>query len=579
MTPQAAGTGRSKRLVPIIAGVAVLAIAAIVVLLVRGEDDGPSSLQAASADRPNVVWLMTDDQEVATMRMMRQTRKLLGDQGVTFDQAITAWPLCCPSRATFQTGQHAHNHGVLENQAPLGGYTRFKSDEALPVWLQRAGYETGHFGKYMNEYKGKDVPPGWSEWFGLTEPANRYFKPRVNENGEMHQYGKRDSDYSTDLFTRHAAEFIKQAAQGDKPFFVSVGYVAPHVGAAFRTKGPCADNGPEPAPRHDGAFEGTPLPRSPAFNEDDVSDKPGPVRNLPKLSKEVIQKRINKNRCRLESLLAVDESVAAIVKALKEAGELDNTYVFFTSDNGYIYGDHRIEGGKSVFYEPSLLVPLLMRGPGIPQGKTVRDLVSNVDWAPTILDIAGAEPGITVDGVSMLPAARKPDRRQGRALLIESARERYVGVRTDRFVYVEYYEGGEYADDDVEMYDLRRDPYQLENLRDAPEYEREREALAALLDRLRECKGEECEARPRLELSVEGEGDPCRSVTAALEGEDADAVVAARYHAGKRAADATDAGPTEVPVAAGDKGRVHAEVELADGRVVDLEAGLPDCAF
>jgi N-acetylglucosamine-6-sulfatase len=561
---------------------AALMAAAVAAALVWN-DGGTRAV--ADPGRPNVIWLMTDDQDVASMSAMPKTRRMLGARGVTFANSIAAWPLCCPSRVTFQTGQHAHNHGVLENRPPLGGFKRFDPGSALPVWLQEAGYRTAHVGQYINGYKKFDgVPPGWDEWQGLGEPSNRYFKPKMNENGEIRRHANlEDANYSTDLFTTKATRFIENQGGSQVPFFLSVGYVAPHGGPAFRDKGRCADDGPEPAPRHVRAFDGEPLPKSPSFNESDVSDKPGPISEKPRIEGSEMREAIAKYRCRLESLLAVDDSVAKIVRALRRTGELDNTYVFFTSDNGYVQGEHRIRGGKSVLYEESLRVPLLVRGPGLPQGETSHDLISNVDWAPTILDIAGARAGRRQDGVSLLAAARQPAQRRGRALLIESARERYQGVRTDRFVYAEYYSGGEYGADDVEIYDLRRDPYQLQNVRDDPEYDPARDQLQRLLDRLRRCKGAGCEARPRVFLVALRGGSPdggsCSSprTQVRIEGGDADVISDAQIHLpdGKR----LEVGAQSVAVAvpAREAVWIRARVELVDGRVADIRARLPGC--
>lgn len=564
-------------------GAVVLATLAITVLR---DDDGVSSgavssNAAGAGSRANVIWLMTDDQEVASLRMMPKTRRLLVDQGVRFSDALTAWPLCCPSRVTLQTGQYPHNHGVLENRPPLGGFGRLKVDSTLPVWLQDAGYATVQVGEYINDYTGKDdVPPGWSKWLGMTEPSNRYFKAVLNEDGENRRYSKNDRDYSTDLFTRKATEFIEGRPADAKPFFLSVGYVAPHVGSIGVTKDErCAEKGPEPAPRHVGAFPNAEYPRTPAFNEEDVSDKPGPIRELERFDDAVLRERADRYQCRLASLLAVDDSVAEIVRSLRSTGELDNTYIFFTSDNGYLQGEHRIEGGKSVLYENSIHVPLLVRGPSIPAGKVSGSSVSNVDWAPTILDIAGAKADLPLDGISFLPIAENPSEESLRALLIESARERYSGVHTPRYVYAEYYGGGEYADDDVEMYDLRRDPYELENVASDPAYEEVRGDLRSVLDRLRDCKGKGCDGSARVQLEVTRDGDeaqPCSSLALArITGPDAAAIESVRFRApGVSVSADGDEAEVEVPE---QETQVRAAVELLDGRLTHLETTLAGC--
>jgi arylsulfatase A-like enzyme len=278
----------------------------------------------------------------------------------------------------------------------------------------------------------------------------------------------------------------------------------------------------------------------------------------------------------------VDEGVAQIVNALRDAGELENTYIFFVSDNGYVQGEHRIRGGKSIPYEESLRVPLLVRGPGVPEGEVSHDLVSNVDWASTILDVTGVRPGRRQDGTSLMPAARQPAALRGRALLIESAREDYQGVRTDRYVYVRYGGGGKYSEGEVEMYDLRRDPYQLESVHDDPEYEPARRALAALTERLGKCEGPGCEAPPDVQLAAArhdpGGGETCSGRAAVrLDGEEAGDVIDAelRLPGGEELDLGSDA--VEVEVARDDDVWVRARIEMVDGRIGDIRAQLPAC--
>ena len=229
------------------------------------ETDGPADSAAGAprpdADRPNVVLLMTDDQEVASLRVMPRTRRLLGGRGVTFTNALVSYPLCCPARATFLTGQHAHNHGVVDNRPPDGGYGKLDASEYLPIWLQRSGYLTAHVGKYLNDYMEEDgVPPGWDRWFGMVEPAARYFKAKfLDERGELHRTGTKPADYSTDLMTRKAVELIRELGSEDRPFYLSVGYVAPHVGKSQLERGHCDGKGPEPAP---GTWAASPAGRS-----------------------------------------------------------------------------------------------------------------------------------------------------------------------------------------------------------------------------------------------------------------------------------------------------------------------------
>ncbi|HEY8466492.1 MAG TPA: sulfatase [Solirubrobacterales bacterium] len=535
---------------------------------------------AASPERPNIVLLMTDDQEYDSLSVMPRTRRLLGRAGVTFENAFVSYPLCCPSRATFLTGQLAHNHGVVDNRAPEGGYSRLDHSETLPVWLQRAGYLTAHFGKYLNDYMRDDgVPPGWHRWFGMAEPAARYFKATFVDDGEIRRTGTDPAEYSTDLITDEAVEFIKSDEAASAPFYLSVGYVAPHVGKSFVRGNHCTDKGPEPAPRHLGRFLGREIPRSPNFNEDDVSDKPSFIRETEKVLGETLRDKTDKYQCRLETLLAVDESVARIVRALREAGELEDTYIFFVSDNGFVQGQHRLKGGKAVPYEDSIRVPMFVRGPGVARGAVARELVANTDFAPTMIAIARGEAALPQDGESLLPALAHPERVSGRAIPLESFRpDGFRGVRTDRYSYAERTATGE-----VELYDLRADPYQLESVHDDPRYERARAALAELTETLASCEGEECLIRPRLELELDrrpaGGGDCGRGrVSIALAGEDAGEVERVRAWIGGRRLAAAGGAALVAPVPAGSRPRVRVRAELVDGRLIDLEDRVPRCA-
>ena len=450
-----------------------------------------SPLRGTEAQGPNVVVLMTDDQDAASLEKMPTVQRLLVDEGVRFKNAIASYPLCCPSRATFQTGQYAHNHGVLSNKPPDGGYPAFDASETLPVWLDRSGYATAHVGKYLNEYLKDDaLPPGWDRWFGVVEPASRYFNLHVNDQGVFTKFGHDDpADYSTDLITDRAVEFIEAREYGDSPIFLSVGYVAPHVGRSFQERGShCDRQGPEPAPRHLRAFIREKLARGPAFDEDDVSDKPAAVRSLPRIGGRRLEQMTEKYRCRLEALLSVDEGVGRIVSALSGAGELEDTLIVYVSDNGFIQGDHRIPGGKSLPYESVIKIPMVVRGPGVATGETAPGVVSNVDVVPTLLDATGAEPGLVQDGRSFAKALRNPEVQDRRAVLIESRvpPHQFIGVRTQRFTYVERDTG------ELELYDLKEDPSQLQNLDEDPSYKETRKDLGNLLDRLRNCSGATC---------------------------------------------------------------------------------------
>jgi N-acetylglucosamine-6-sulfatase len=447
------------------------------------EPGRPTPSEASS--KPNVVVIMTNDQTAAQMRALPSTRRLIGRTGVDFKSFYVTDPLCCPSRATFLTGQYAHNTGVTSNSGP-NALPALRESETLGPWLQDAGYRTAFVGRYLDGYgldDPEDLPPGWTEWHALTDPTTeRYYDYEINDNGEIRHYGSEPDDYKTRVLGHVAVDAIRHAARGDRPLFLYVGFNAPHPPST-------------PTGRDAGTYADATVPRTPAFDEPDVSDKPSFIRDRPRLSDQAIARIDARYGRALESLREVDRQVSKIVAALRDREELGNTYLVFTSDNGYLDGEHRVELGTRLAYDPSSRVPLLVRGPGIPSGSNSEALVGNNDLAPTIAAIAGAKPDAELDGRSLLPYATAPERLDDRPLLIESlARDRstdyehpYAAIRTDRYLYVDHSTGEE------ELYDLREDPYQLENRVDDPAFEATRRALARRLDRLRDCAGPDCD--------------------------------------------------------------------------------------
>ena len=376
---------------------AALTVAAVVAL--AGSGTHPRTLEQAGAaeTRPNVVVIETDDQTVESMKVMQNVNSLIGDQGVTFTRSFVNYSLCCPSRATFLTGQYAHNHRVWTNTAPDGGFGRFESLHAhnnLAVWLRGAGYYTAMIGKYLNQYQNQPrVPPGWSEWHALAPEPYRAYDYTLNNNGTLVNYGHRPADYEQDVLTRKAVDLVDRRSLRPKPFFLWLTYTAPHSGPDHYTdpNPPTnCDDAPKPPPRYAHAFDSEPLPRPPNFDEPNVEDKPAAIRQRPRLNASAITYIERNYRCELESLLAVDDGVKKVIAALKAKGVLNDTLVIFTSDNGFFHGEHRIAQGKMRIYEESIQVPLEMRGPGIPRGKSVDPLVINADLAPTIVDAANA---------------------------------------------------------------------------------------------------------------------------------------------------------------------------------------------
>ena len=441
--------------------------------------DTPQQEEAQSpANQPNILFILTDDLDYASAQKMPQIRSQLIEEGASFEETFVSYPLCCPSRATILTGLYAHNHNIKSNRFPDGGFEKFRDEgleeDTIAVRLQEEGYRTALFGKYLNEYPGDQdptyVPSGWDEWHGRVD-ENKLNEYQINENGEVVSYSSDTEDYYTDVLSRQATDFIGSAAQDSRPFFMYVAPTAPHDPAI-------------PAERHKGAFAGEEAPRPPSFDEEDVSDKPTYVSSLERISEEEALAIDDYYRKRLESMLAVDEMVASLIQELEAAGELNNTYIFFTSDNGWEQGEHRIRSEKNRPYEESVRVPLFVRGPGIAPGSTIEKLALNTDFAPTFADLAGAD--FRADGRSLAPLLRGDDPPWRSAVLLEKLGKRaFEGVRTETHKYVEYDNGKK------ELYDLQADPYELESLHDSgtPSL---LEDLKAKLDALRSCTEEEC---------------------------------------------------------------------------------------
>ena len=526
-------------------------------------------LAPAAQARPNILVLETDDQTLADMSVLPKTRALIGDRGTTFTNSFVNYSLCCPSRSTLYTGQYAHNHGVLSNNLPTGGFTRLDTSNWLPLWLQAAGYRTMHVGKFLNGY-GRDapptVPPGFDDWNGFVDPSTySYFGYTVDENGVLRTH---PGVYSTDFVTAKANELIAAAAPGPRPFFMSVAWLAPHAGGPRDADDPSGLATPSPAAKYANVFAATPLPRPASFNEVDISDKPLALQARPRLGPTRIASIQEAYQQRLESLLSVDDAVASIVAELRTVGELDNTLILFTSDNGFFHGEHRVPTGKVLLYEPSIRVPLLMRGPGVPREVKATQLATNADLAPTILDAADATPGRVQDGRSLLELVGDPGVQWGRELLLEAgtAAQGLIvhGLRNYRYKYVEY------SDGESELYDLARDPDELTSLHADPALAGLRSTLAARLHALEGCAGASCRARPALRLRVRKRH--CRLVTS-VRGRDARAIETVNFSIRRRlvARDASAPFRRRLGVRSGRRVRLRATVRLDDGRAVTLD--------
>jgi arylsulfatase A-like enzyme len=496
---------------------------------------------------------------------MTGVRDSLAAEGTTFDRAFVSNALCCPSRATLFTGQYSHNHGVLGNAPPDGGYGRLDKREWLPVWLQRAGYRTVHVGKFLNQYgiaNPTEVPPGWSEWYASVDPSTyQFYGYTLNENGLLNTYGldRNPIFHSSDYYAERAVSVVQRMGETRTPFFLSVAFLAPHSGTPRDPDDPQGLPTPSPAPRHIDRFAAEPLPGDPSFNEVDVSDKPSFIQSRPPIGAQRAAAIDENYRQRLESLLAVDEGIVRIVEALRAEGELDETLILFTSDNGFFHGEHRVQDGKVLVYEPSIRVPLIMRGPGVPEGARRRQLVTNADLAPTILEAARAVPGRTQDGRSLFRLLEDRGLEWGRDLLIEGApglnQPAFDALRTYRYVFVQH------ANGERELYDLERDPYQLTSLHADPAYAGVHEELSLRLGLLSVCAGRGCRTRPPARLAVRG----CRARVGGAGLESVTFRSARRLRLDR-------ASPFGSPVGGR---RLRARIHTNDGRVVTLDRRLP----
>jgi N-acetylglucosamine-6-sulfatase len=422
------------------------------------------------------------------------------------------------------------------------------------------------------------VPAGWSEWRAAAANTQRVYDYALNENGTLVEYGSSPFDFKQDVFTAKAVDVIDRRAPARAPFFLSVDYTAPHSGGPNpnpQPPGNC-DGTAKPAPRHARAFNGEPLPRPPSYDEADVSDKPPDIRTLDPITSNQRQNVARRYRCRMESILSVDEGVSAIVDALKSHGELGRTLIMFTSDNGFFHGEHRVPTGKLRHYEPSSRVPLIARGPGFPEGKTVRELATNADLTKTILDAAGAEPGLKQDGRSLASLAKHPKRERGRELLIETTT--YTAVRNARFKYVEHHAGQSAGA--VELYDLERDPFELTSQHANPAFAPLRAQLAARLQALRDCAGSSCRTKPRLRLKVKRRGGCTRRGRAKVKGRDAKLVGEVAFAVDGKGDGRDRSRPFSEKLGKlkrGRKSKVLATAEMRDGRVVDVQRRVRAC--
>ncbi|MDT4915905.1 MAG: N-acetylglucosamine-6-sulfatase [Pseudonocardiales bacterium] len=441
--------------------------------------------------RPNIVFILTDDLSVNLLPYLPHVQAL-AQAGMSFENYYVVDSLCCPSRAAIFTGQYPHDDGVFSNHGADGGYSAYNAnhnqEKSFGVALHRAGYFTGFMGKYLNGYQPSDPPaPGWDDW-NVAGMAYSEYGYELNENGSLHFYGHTPDDYLTRVLAQKAVGFVYHAQYTGKPFALEVATFAPHRPAT-------------PAPVDQNSFPSLTAPQPPSFGVQPV-DPPAWLADLPPLSSGDVKNINHEFRLRVESVQAVDRLIGQVERALAETHQLDNTYLVFSSDNGYHMGEHSLMPGKQTAFTTDIRVPLVVAGPDVPAGRTVDAMTSSIDLAPTFLQLADAQPTGVQDGVSLLDLwhGRTAPSDWQRAVLIEhhgpvdAANDpdvqpnrsgnppSYEAMRTATSLYVEYDTG------EFEYYDLATDPAELYNRYGSLSPQRRAE-LHGLLHRLQTCHG------------------------------------------------------------------------------------------
>ncbi len=502
-------------------------------LLDASEPDG----RFPGANKPNIIFILVDDMDIALADYMPNLKKLMVKQCTSFTNAFANVSLCCPSRATILRGQYSQNTKIFGNYPESGGFETFHKSNVekstIATWLEGAGYRTMLVGKYLNGYPnivGENfIPPGWTEWYAPVKgDAYKEYNYTLNENGKLVNYGSNEKDYGTDVYNQKTIKFIQASVKQKKPFFAYVSLYKPHSPYVS-------------APRHASLFADAQLPRPLNFNEEDVRDKPAYIKNQLKLTLHQIKLTEKAYRNKLRTLQAIDEMIKDIVDELKISDQIDNTYIFFLSDNGFHLGNHRLPSGKRTPYEEDIRVPFIVRGPGIPANTKIHHIVGNVDLAPTWADLAEVKIPKFVDGRSLVPLLisgenyseiksnpgkwrnsylislgrtnpeyeildsdndflMSPREMQGlleppdelspeaaglKKWSTEPPAHPFQGLRTLRYKYVEY------KTKERELYDLLADPYELNNLAKTANGKMLNE-LSTRLRNLKNCSGQDC---------------------------------------------------------------------------------------
>jgi N-acetylglucosamine-6-sulfatase len=445
--------------------------------------DSPDQLEPP----PNIILITTDDQRTNDMNWMPKTRAALGEQGYTFPQGLSPHPLCCPARAEYLTGQYGQNNGVRHNQGKFGGYQALlEPDNTVASWLDDAGYQTAIVGKYLNGVGlTTERPAGWDHWNAYVAGTGTYNNTTFANDGDPVLH----TEHADDVTTDYAVDYMAEFAESDDPMFMWVSYFAPHT--ANTTKG-WDRNLARPAPEYIGSMSEVKLPvvNKPSFNEGNVSDQLPPSRGAKPVSVEQAEKLF---QSRIESLQTVDDGVAELVAQLDELGELDNTYIFFTSDNGFLLGEHRLFL-KNELYRESLEVPWLVRVPGVSVARESEVPITATDLAPTIVELAGATPERVMDGQSFAPLLSSLPVDWRDTQLIQTGRPKVSlgqwntrGVRTDRYMYGRSVQTGKEM-----LFDHTWDEYETQNIATWAAYRPILEELRRRTEILSDCVGVEC---------------------------------------------------------------------------------------
>ncbi len=470
---------------------------------------------SSGMQKPNILKIMLDDLDVELLNnavdngVMPNFKYWFVDQGIDFVNSFATTPVCAPSRASHLTGQLAHNHGVLANFGENGGIEKLNHKNTLPIWLSNAGYETAYVGKYINGYGTSvvegTIPPGWSDWRTLVDPTTySVFNFRINENGKLVDY--LNGEYQTKVISDLAAEFLSNTP-ADKPFYLDVNPLAPHVELDQIAFPNCKVQNPQawgrfirPEPNLRSKYPETIaflenallFPQAKvSFNEQDISDKPiFYQREMAEMSPEDIKCLTTQYRSRMASLISVDDMIGDFFRILNRKHQLNKTIVIFTSDNGYLQGEHRLDT-KLFGYNESIRVPLYMWMPGRRSHDQITALVNNIDVPVTIAEFAGVDIPLVVDGKSFKPLFYQPDLPWRKAFLIESKdlRVTFVGIRTENEMFAEVG-----PDLENELYNLTTDPLELEN--QASKNIQRTNQLRSLAYTLASCSGAGCFVSP-----------------------------------------------------------------------------------